>query len=1114
MANQYFPMLPKLKSDSAVTPDKTSVWENKEYDFLNALIKSIAVSGSIKDINTIDSIPDVWARPLLFEMALFDKEGSEQQFVAGFHERVLGEWRSIITMLALNDVKHLNLRAKEVRIGQTNGSIDRILSELKPQEKNISEDTNWDVLYILLYKDIPIAMTSPLTLVSAAADYTSAFNGTIPKPWSDSGYYLVDPIPFLTQDELKALLNWLNKLAKNINTHVTTNRDNERFLNVLETIRKFSEDVARACGNPENEAAYSYKGGMLKMHAGIFKYLDSAIKAKEATAQDSAVRLLASHSRRPKEDVLIVSPKMLRGFANEYNLPTTQIIVWPGLTANDISDSDLRNGRNTIGGVKLNNAQYFSPDSFFTEHMAVMEPGNALKGTIKIRGEELLAADDLSAILPIRKELLEYFTPEEIADRLTIEDDGDNYLVHFAFPLSGVDGNGHDFDFVKVYPKKDLIYLQTTVPVIEIWPNIRRANWHRYYLYYENSDATNNKKELGKDFFYVLPWAYNKNIVDEAPEKGMANQYTTRMHDYPEALLCTVNASLQGNIRTQAIETGLILLDKPELVEEDDLSKWQIGIDFGTSSTMIYYRDNHLAPKPLDFNSHLFQVTNSGVLRNNTYIRFIPSTNTQADGSFLSIFHLLNTKKSHAEIKPLQDGHIFPLTSERSAEFVKQGNRIDTNLKWQATDVGRFKSTSYLEQICMQSIAEAAIHGVSELQWKFSYPAAFSDEERESFRKICIKAIEDACDETCFKPDIDELGTELESVATALHFNKLNNADTNFSDGAICLDIGAGTTDISIISGQPGKIVYHTSVLFAGRYLFKPIYQYVEHNCLTKKEKEDLEKVLAPQRTAIIDANMREHSEDYLKNLANLTGNDEIKAMLEKTQFALAGILYYVGGILRYLHEQGIYTENHVPDIYVGGNGSRAFYWITGGGSYDRRSIRLNALKQTIVDASGFEDNYDFNIYLSEQPKVEVASGMLEDAPRQPIFNEENMQRKIFGDTDDEYILQSVLPGTEFKVNDVAKTKNDFLSARDIAAGITVDNFDELDEFVKVFNSNRKSVWLNGLKLNDAQKNEVKKRVNSYYVAEKGNNIKEIHVEPIFITTLKKLMEMLINGRQ
>ena len=102
MANQYFPLLPKLKENSAVTPDKVSIWEDETYDFLDSLIKSLAVSGDITDMGSIDSIPDVWARPLLFEMALFDKQNTaEQQFVQGLHKRVVGEWRSLLAMLAL-----------------------------------------------------------------------------------------------------------------------------------------------------------------------------------------------------------------------------------------------------------------------------------------------------------------------------------------------------------------------------------------------------------------------------------------------------------------------------------------------------------------------------------------------------------------------------------------------------------------------------------------------------------------------------------------------------------------------------------------------------------------------------------------------------------------------------------------------------------------------------------------------------------------------------------------------------------------------------------------------------------------------------------------------------
>jgi len=80
----YFPLLPKLKEASSVKPDKAAVWETEGRDFLNALIKSLDVGGDIKDLSRIDSIPDVWAKPLLFQMALFDEQGSaSQEFVKG-----------------------------------------------------------------------------------------------------------------------------------------------------------------------------------------------------------------------------------------------------------------------------------------------------------------------------------------------------------------------------------------------------------------------------------------------------------------------------------------------------------------------------------------------------------------------------------------------------------------------------------------------------------------------------------------------------------------------------------------------------------------------------------------------------------------------------------------------------------------------------------------------------------------------------------------------------------------------------------------------------------------------------------------------------------------------
>lgn len=394
------------------------------------------------------------------------------------------------------------------------------------------------------------------------------------------------------------------------------------------------------------------------------------------------------------------------------------------------------------------------------------------------------------------------------------------------------------------------------------------------------------------------------------------------------------------------------------------------------------------------------------------------------------------------------------------------------------------------------------------MRWHFSYPSAFSVEGQDSFEANCRRAADDACKGTNFTVGQDAFDTQLESVATALYFNKLNNRDSNFGDGAICLDIGAGTTDISIISGRPGQIVYNTSVRFAGRYLFMPIYGH-DYELISGK-KLDVGRISRDKRNTIIDADMRAHSDEYLKNLINITGSDGVRAILQNCQFAMAGVMHYVGLILRKLHEAGIYTEKHVPDVYIGGNGSRIFQWLVGGSGFNSDSMRMNVLKKVLQQASGFEDDYAVTINLSEQPKIEVASGMITERPRYDMRGEAATDLHFFGDTEDEYILNSVVSGASFSIKDEPKTASEFISARDIASGVEVKDLPEFDAFVEEFNKNRRSIWLNGIEYDDRMKFDVRKAVSNYYASEMGKDVKEIYVEPVYIVALKKMMEMMV----
>ncbi|MBR4642042.1 MAG: hypothetical protein IKO74_04885 [Selenomonadaceae bacterium] len=1088
MANSYFPMLPKVNEGiSKILKDQAGIWKETDINFLQGLSNSLDCGESIKDMGSVDSIPDMWARPLLFKMALFDFEPTKQ-FVTGLHEKVRGEWRALLAMLALKDFKHLDLKAEPVNLLEYDSDLAQILKSLAPQESLTGDKEAWltDV-YIIFFNGLPLAMTSPTTLVTCAADYEEVFAGKIFTPWSTNQKTLTDPIKFLSAAELSALKIWLENLYGKIQRLNKIGSKSKEISNaLLKCLADYEREVAAA---QTSEGIFEFAPSNLNLHVGIARLLDDTIKGREARFEDSAVRLL-----NDKKNLLLVSPEVVRDFARFEGIDPARLVVWQGISANEITDDKLSD-RKKIGRVNLNGAEFCKPEDFFHERMAVVEPANAFPNSPKLNGADSLVEKDLTPILPIKRELLELFTEEEISGRLSISDDAENFYLHFNFPLSGVDGDGKDFRWTKTYPKRDLIYIDREVPVIEIYPDFRRAGWNDYFLYYENYQS--NAEDLATDIYFVAP--FNRD------GKFFANRFTEKLDAFPESLIVTYNPP--PYLGKAPFEVGVILLNKPKLIEGNADLTWKIGVDFGTSSTMIFFAANQNPPQPLNFKPHLFQVTASGGARVQTYRHFIPSQiPARADGSFLSIFHMLNAGDLK-EILPLIDGHVFLLSSENTRVFEQFASHIDANLKWQDDDRQRRKTAAYIKQICLQAAVEANFHGADNVQWNFSYPTAFSQAQKTSFQEICREAVNSIRNE--------ELGIRndygansiphssflipnffAESKAAAYHFNKQGGKAGNFAQGALCVDIGAGTTDISVISGEVPRIVYHTSIRYAARQMFKPIYDNYE---LFASEKISGKFGDDTQRQAVIDADMREHSEKYLADLKFKTGREQIKNVLQAAQFATAGLFHYLGELVKVLHDYGHYREEKIPHVFVGGNGARIFKWLTGGTELDG-NIYLNVLEKIFVAASGLEGYKKFNLHLSPQPKIEVAAGMIVERPAndENFFDEDKINREMFGEAD-EIIYSAVLAGADFVQGDENQSAGAFISAHDISEGITINSLREFKIFVERFNKAQK-LWAEGISFDEE---ELIGDANNFFVDKKGRDIKNLLVEPIFIAELK-----------
>ena len=81
------PLLPRLtKINQVTTFGNAGRWEERDAAELERISEGLDVADTRLASAEVDSIPSMWARPLLFEMALYDKRHP-------MHKRVWGEWR-------------------------------------------------------------------------------------------------------------------------------------------------------------------------------------------------------------------------------------------------------------------------------------------------------------------------------------------------------------------------------------------------------------------------------------------------------------------------------------------------------------------------------------------------------------------------------------------------------------------------------------------------------------------------------------------------------------------------------------------------------------------------------------------------------------------------------------------------------------------------------------------------------------------------------------------------------------------------------------------------------------------------------------------------------------
>jgi hypothetical protein len=1122
-------LLPSLKTSAQgghnVQEPSPGQWNARSAQELENISQGLIVNQVEVQVN---SIPDVWARPLLFEMALFSPEDKENPHNEHpLRKQIIGEWRGLLAMLALREVKKLSgfLEAKkvEVKLKGTQNFEDQQSEDIEPippakganpvflealckliPQKTISSDTKWEHLYVFLFKmghqTRPIGMSSPTTLVCTPTSYFNHIDQN-KIPWFD-GKILQDPVNYLNKQQRTALAGWLDLLSTNIKDH-PQQLENEAIRNKIvidKIIRNSLFGLLNQFKTDLNVSVTPVPGThpmSIEKESGVFYYLNLPA---DTTTAESDVMLIQSKNRKPKTPMLLVDKDIKKQWGSELQ----DITVSGSATLADIPANGVVS-RHKVGPHQIDTAELWKPQELFTEKLFVIRGENAFPGARQERwlrdAKPQLNSQPISIILPIAPELLEYLNEDDLLERLRFEQNTNGDIIVNLRVTLGKDTE-RDYEIKKTYSANEIKDFDQ-VPIIEVFPNFEKESWKAYYVAYSAdnpastfqikpySSASKNLEE-NQEKEPNWTWEYNASVEDsKIPIGGNATgeRQIWRLESFPNVITCSAKDEKGKNQNA-----GLLLLEPTQKNLPLANRNFTVGVDFGASGTSVYKSADKLK-EPLKFENRKLTVSLPDTNISQIFDFFFPPRNFEIP--FLSIFQDFNNQKAD-EYLPIVNGHIY------FVEDKKLPKNIFTNLKWRADETQyNHYAESFLAQICLQTAAELVLEGASKIDWRFSYPTAFNTTQLSKFNGFWKNVIASTKQLTGVESGI--LPNMTESIAAALFFrdDERKEAKAPTEIGTVFVDIGSSTSDISV---WQGNVLWQTSLRYAGQDILLEFFRKNPDILRELNVSPDILKELnvnlesSEHFYAQIDAILRKDSKEIYKRLPRLS-KESSKKLITHLALSLSGLFFYIGLGINCLRkqEENAYKKPEMPHFYFGGNGSQIFRWLIDGEMWHESALArlFESLFESIFSNALSEKlNGHFKLETSNLPKQEAAFGLV---CNKSIGRQTEKNEKVFA-------------GEFFMKGNVRQRWNEDLKKAPLTDVIQpTAKLEKLSEFVKQFNyfAEHSEGLFEKFECNDKKMDLVRGNLANTLAdlaREKANN-KEVMVQPIFILALKHLLK-------
>lgn len=996
------------------------------------------------------SVPSPWANIIFFD-SLLQAENNE---FGNLNKQAVKDWRTLFTIIALKDVWNIQFEIETVDLlSDCQGFADKDfcanICNMKPINQFLDSRDCWNKFYLIKIDKCTIgALTNSFLVCSAYKEnffednYKYAVEYLQSLGFMDRDYNFTDPMEYLKDDFslLVYMVSYCEKIRELLK-RTSTDSATEKFIDIIcnKVIGPFIDDLKSNLDSGQTSKCNAITGDSAdKLY--IFENIDIVIN--DINDLFKSVKLKAVDVA-PVTDIVVdknnnllldnlgdgigkieQSGKVKFLHCDEYNIVTNEKIFLKNITLVDCADGILPFKEFTLGPVM----------------------------NVSLNDEQKCYC----CIPPVQDAVFDMFNSYyDVRDNISIEGDYERGIdVSIKFIINGKENIRR-----KHYDSENYTAISDfKIPFIAIWPyasvtmpgndfDTYQPAWNDFYVYEEDvlycagEDVQPCKVEIKSRSTETD----NEIVIFEARREDFDSNRKDgkrRLIAHKKNLPTYIKISQTNNMDAKE-ELGIILLKKPAINAVINRDKEVfVGMDFGTTSTTAFCTEN-IGSKNEKFIKFGYMSQKSNIVSKADFVHF-KDEECNIDGSigdnqngccivcrpmsaaenepatdfiplqykahrfYPSIFKT-NVKGNKFDIirYPNLNGNIIFDSSIVSDNISEMVNR---NLKWGKHGDNQLATKGYLSQFMTQVAFTLAKEGVGSIKWRFSYPTALSPRERTNFRED-VNGISDKIQNfTGILSTVE--GTYTESIVAAKFYSKAHTY--------ICIDIGGGSTDVSLWKGDvrpdaaPVNLLQF-SIGIAARKIFTEALANLIINCkdvndrsrqtlqsyigrvdslyekLIKKTIETISpngQVVAPSTDKI-----KEIMENFGREIEPLIQNNGVDIMewvmapaicdqTAKDYFfryiitGFYGILYYTVLSMKEIQDE-LKAVNNI-EIKLAGNGANMYDWLMRyfRSSEQGKKIFGNAMSKLTKKKLGMSINYELGLE-NKKLKTEAACGLL-----------------------------------------------------------------------------------------------------------------------------------------